>query len=234
MRSTARLTAVITFISMLAMLLMLLGCIASFLWLNKQRIETQFNTLTTSLDQALFTRSPQDMAGWLQGVMPVMNIEKLEIYDGNRIITTISRHEMPLVEDSPNRFYLLSARLMHHPSLTLRMTILNPVKTWLASFAGISTFIFMGMVVLAVSVLLIFLHFWLYRQSAGLALLEKRSLEVLKGERRQITDSERKEWPVKVSQAMNTLLKKLSKLVLSEYVSILLSGSLLLWIRKAA
>ena len=211
MRSTTRLTALITFVSMLAMLLMLFGCIASFLWLNKQRIEHQFNTLATSVDQALFTRTPQEMTRWLRGVMPVVNIERLELYDGKHAVIRLARHEFPLVEDTPNRFYHFSATLMHHPSLTLRITILNPVQTWLASFAGISTFIVMGIVVLVMSVLLLLLHFWLDRESSGMGRLEARSQRILQGDRSQTVTRETTEWPPKVSQAIDTLLQEIEQ-----------------------
>ena len=211
MRSTTRLTALITFVSMLAMLLMLFGCIASFLWLNKQRIEHQFNTLATSIDQALFTRPPSEMIRWLRGVMPVVNIERLELYDGNHAVITLSRHEFPLVEDTPNQFYHFSSGLMHHPSLTLRIAILNPAQTWLASFTGISTFIVMGGVVLVMSVLLLLLHFWLDRQSSGMGLLEARSQRILLGDRTKTVSPDTPEWPPKVSQAIDTLLQEIEQ-----------------------
>lgn len=208
MRSTARLTAIITFTSMLAMLLMLSGCIASFLWLNKQRIEHQFNTLTTSLDQALFTHRPQDMEHWLRGIMPVVNIERLELYDGRQVVLSLTRHEVPLIEDTPNQFYHFSATLLHHPSLTVRIAILNPALTWLRSFIGISTFIFMALVVLAMSVLLVLLHFWMHRQSIGIALLEARTERILRGERSSGVRSQQQEWPLQVGQALDSLLQE--------------------------
>ncbi len=211
MRSTTRLTALITFVSMLAMLLMLFGCIASFLWLNKQRIEHQFNTLATSIDQALFVRPPSEMTRWLRGVMPVVNIERLELYDGKHAVINLSRHEFPLVEATPNHFYHFSTGLLHHPSLTLRITILNPVQTWLVSFAGISTFIVMGVVVLVMSALLLLLHFWLDRQSSGMGLLEARSQRILLGDRTKALTPEITEWPPKVSQAIDTLLQEIEQ-----------------------
>lgn len=211
MRSTTRLTALITFVSMLAMLLMLFGCIASFLWLNKQRIEHQFNTLATSIDQALFVRPPSEMTRWLRGVMPVVNIERLELYDGKHAVINLSRHEFPLVEATPNHFYHFSTGLLHHPSLTLRITILNPVQTWLVSFAGISTFIVMGGVVLVMSALLLLLHFWLDRQSSGMGLLEARSQRILLGDRTKALTPEITEWPPKVSQAIDTLLQEIEQ-----------------------
>lgn len=211
MRSTARLTAVMTFISLLAMLLMLLGCMASMLWLNQQRLETQLYALASALDQQLVTRPPREATEWMLSIMPVMNIETLEIYNGSRRVTTISRQEKPLVDDSPNHYYRLSAPLRTHPSLTLNMTVLNPVQTWLASFSVISTFVCMGGVLLAVSLLLIFLHLWLYRQSAGMELLEKRSLRILQGERQPDRVSSRRERPLSVSQALDTLLQEVEQ-----------------------
>ncbi len=211
MRSTARLTAVITFISLLAMLLMLLGCLASMLWLNQQRLETQLYALASALDQQLVSRPPRETTEWLRSIMPVMNIEKLELYYGSRRVSTISRLEKPLVDDSPNHYYRLSAPLRTHPSLTLNMTVLNPVQTWLASFSVVSTFICMGGVLLAVSLLLIVLHLWLYRQSAGMELLERRSLRILHGERPSVSDSSARERPLSVSQALDALLQEVEQ-----------------------
>ncbi|MBS0893398.1 EAL domain-containing protein [Tatumella sp. JGM130] len=211
MRSTARLTAVITFVSMLAMLLMLSGCIASFLWLNKERIKHQFNTLTTSVDQSLFNHTPAEMEPWLRGIMPVVNIEKLELYDGKQAVLSLSRHEVPLVEDTPNQFYSFSAPLLYHPSLTLRIAMLNPAWTWLRSFIGISTFVFMGIVVLVMSVLLVLLHFWLLRQSTGVALLEARTRRILQGERSAGVKGDRGEWPAGIGQALDRLLQEIEQ-----------------------
>ncbi len=211
MRSTARLTAIITFASMLAMLLMLSGCIASFLWLNKERIQHQFNTLTTSLDQALFTHPPQAMEGWLRGIMPVVNIEKLELYDGKQVVLSLARHEVPLVDDAPNQFYHFSATLLHHPSLTVRIAILNPALTWLRSFIGISTFIFMAIVVLVMSIMLVLLHFWMHRQSMGMALLEARTERILRGERSAGVRSHQQEWPLQIGLALDRLLQEIEQ-----------------------
>jgi len=211
MRSTARLTAVMTFISLLAMLLMLLGCMASMLWLNQQRLETQLYALATTLDQQLISRPPGETMEWLHSVMPIMNIEKLEIYNGSRRVSALSRQEQPLVDDSPNHYYQLSAPLKTHPSLTLNMTILNPVKTWLASFSVVSTFICMGVVLLVVSILLILLHLWLYRQSAGMELLEKRSLRILQGARQLGSAYPCRERPLSVSQALDILLQEVEQ-----------------------
>lgn len=151
------------------------------------------------------------MTRWLRGVMPVVNIERLELYDGKHAVINLSRHEFPLVEATPNHFYHFSTGLLHHPSLTLRITILNPVQTWLVSFAGISTFIVMGVVVLVMSALLLLLHFWLDRQSSGMGLLEARSQRILLGDRTKALTPEITEWPPKVSQAIDTLLQEIEQ-----------------------
>lgn len=44
------------------------------------------------------------MTRWLRGVMPVVNIERLELYDGKHAVINLSRHEFPLVEATPTIF----------------------------------------------------------------------------------------------------------------------------------
>ncbi|BCQ37887.1 hypothetical protein ERHA54_04900 [Erwinia rhapontici] len=58
MRLTTKLSAIITLLCSLAMLLMLVGCVLSFFYLSNQRAEHRIQRMADDVDSALFTQSP--------------------------------------------------------------------------------------------------------------------------------------------------------------------------------
>ncbi|KNC14595.1 regulatory protein CsrD [Pantoea sp. RIT-PI-b] len=205
MRLTTKFSAFITFLSLLAMLLMLVGCVFSFIWLSQQRVETRMQTLATEVDKALATQSPQEMTQWLTRMMPVVNAEQMQLINGDTVVFSLARHENPMLEDEPNRFVQFDLPLTHSPGLELRVVVLDPAKTWFRSFTGAYTLIVLLTVVAIMSALLVMTHRWLNRRWQNMELLEARADRILAGERVPRSDNAA-EWPPKASRAIDTLL----------------------------
>ncbi|MDO6408354.1 RNase E specificity factor CsrD [Pantoea phytobeneficialis] len=208
MRLTTKFSAFITLLSLLAMLLMLVGCAFSFIWLSQQRVETRVQTLATEVDKALLTQSPQDLTQWLTRLMPVINAEQLELHSGDRMLFRLARHENPMLEDEPNRFIQFDLPLVHSSGLSLRVVVLDPAKTWFRSFTGAYTLIVIFSVVLIMASLLVMTHRWLNRHWRNMERLEARSERILAGDR-QSRVGEESEWPPKASHAIDLLLHDL-------------------------
>ncbi len=210
MRLTTKFSAFITLLSLLAMLLMLVGCAFSFIWLSQQRVETRVNTLATEVDKALAAQSPQELTQWLTRLMPVINAEQIEMHNGNTVVFQLNRHENPMLEDEPNRFIQFDIPLLHSPGLELRVVVLDPAKTWFRSFTGAYTLIALFSVVAIMSALLIMTHRWINRRWQNMERLEDRSDRILAGERAPHVEHY-SEWPPKASRAIDTLLNDLQE-----------------------
>ncbi|WP_416411436.1 RNase E specificity factor CsrD [Pantoea sp. App145] len=208
MRLTTKFSAFITLLSLLAMLLMLVGCAFSFVWLSQQRVETRVQTLATEVDKALITQSPQDLTQWLSRIMPVINAEQLELHDGERTLFRLARHENPMLEDEPNRFIQFDLPLAHSSGMMLRVVVLDPAKTWFRSFTGAYTLVVILTVVMIMASLLVMTHRWLNSHWRNMERLEARSERILAGDR-QARDNEEVEWPPKASHAIDLLLHDL-------------------------
>ncbi|UXO68797.1 RNase E specificity factor CsrD [Pantoea dispersa] len=210
MRLTTKFSAFITLLSLLAMLLMLVGCAFSFIWLSQQRVENRVQTLATEVDKALASQSPQEMTQWLTRLMPVINAEQLELHHDDTVLFRLARHENPMLEDEPNRFIQLDMPLVHAPGMALRVVVLDPAKTWFRSFTGAYTLIILLTVVAIMSALLVMTHRWLNRRWQHMERLEARAERILAGERAPRSDTIA-EWPPKASRAIDLLLGDLQE-----------------------
>lgn len=210
MRLTTKFSAFITLLSLLAMLLMLVGCAFSFIWLSQQRVENRVETLATEVDKALASQSPQELTQWLTRLMPVINAEQLELHHDDTVLFRLARHENPMLEDEPNRFIQLDMPLVHAPGMALRVVVLDPAKTWFRSFTGAYTLIILLTVVAIMSALLVMTHRWLNRRWQHMERLEARAERILAGERAPRSDTIA-EWPPKASRAIDLLLGDLQE-----------------------
>ena len=82
MRFTTKLSALITLLVALAMFLMLMGCSYSFFYVTQDRQERRFDSLVTSLDQAMLQESPRDQEKWLPIVMRPLGIVSIRVEAG--------------------------------------------------------------------------------------------------------------------------------------------------------
>lgn len=210
MRLTTKFSAFTTLLSLLAMLLMLVGCALSFIWLSQQRVESRMYSLAAEVDTALASQSPQELSQWLRRLMPIINAEQIELHNGNSTVFLLTRHENPMLKDETNRFIRFDLPLVHSPGLELRVVALDPAKTWFRSFSGAYTVLSLLTVVAIMSFLLVMTHRWLTRRWQNMEQLEMRAARILAGERTSLSEPET-EWPPKASRAINMLLKELQE-----------------------
>ena len=211
MRLTTKLSAFITFISVLAMVLMLVGCAFSVFWLTHQRVENRVQVLATEVDKVLLKQPPEALEAWLMPVLPVINAEQLSLYNGRQTVFTLSRHENQMLQHQKNRYIHFDIALMHQPGMRLQLTILDPAQTWLHSIPATYTLAALLLVVLIVAVMLSITHRWLVRQWRGMEQLESRSALILGGERRHCRQKHADEWPPRASRAIDLLLSDLQE-----------------------
>jgi len=209
MRLTTKLSAFVTLLITLAMVLMLVGCALSFFWLRSERVERQVQSLMTEVDQALLTKSVAELKPWLQRIMPLMDIEQLQIRNQQDVILNLSRHQYPLIEDEPNRFRRYDLAMLHQQGWTMRVELLDPANTWFRSYIGSSTLVVVLLVATIMMLLLLPTHRWLWRQLKGMESLEMRAERIIEGERRGIGRGNVNEWPPKASTALDLLLDDL-------------------------
>lgn len=93
MRFTTRLSALISMLVALAMLLMLLGVTFSFIYLNKQNTEQHLQALVTTYDQALLRQSPEQAERRLPQAMRMLDVTDIEVKLNNS--TVYEYHERP-------------------------------------------------------------------------------------------------------------------------------------------
>lgn len=211
MRLTTKLSAFITFLSILAMLLMLVGCAFSVFWFSHQRVEQRAQVLATEVDQALLIQSPDQLHSWITRLMPIINAEQIQLYSGDHIFFSLSRHENLMLDHQPNRFVQFDVPLIHQPGVHVRVVTLDPARTWLRSIIGTYAMGTVSTVVLVMSLLLFILHCWLRRQWRGMEHLEIRAEAIIDGERGVVPKRNLDEWPPRASRALDVLLSDLQE-----------------------
>ncbi|HBV40587.1 MAG TPA: RNase E specificity factor CsrD, partial [Erwinia sp.] len=206
MRLTTKLSAMITFVSALVMLVMLVGGVTSFYYLSDLRAEHRLQTMAADFDRTLDRLSPEQISSGLPQVMGPLQVVRITFLENHQPVKTISRHQDALMEDEPNRYRESTIPLQQHADYALHIVWIDSAKTWLTSFIGASI---ISLVVLAVGILLLILFFshrWLYRQLEGMERLETRAARVLRGERETVQQGSVLEWPPKASSALDRLL----------------------------
>lgn len=211
MRLTTKLSAMITFVSALVMLLMLVGGVTSFYYLSDMRAEHRLQAMAKDIDRALDRQPPEALASWLPQVMGPLQVVRVTLMRHAQPVQTFSRQQQALLDDEPNRYRESVVPLHKHADYKLHIFWLDTAKTWLTSFIGASI---LTLLVLAAGTLLLILflsHRWLYRQLEGMERLEIRAAKVLRGEREAVRQGSVLEWPPKASSALDRLLADLQE-----------------------
>ena len=211
MRLTTKLSAVVTLLCSLAILLMLVGCVLSFFYLSHQRAEHRLERMADDVDRALIGESPEQIQSWLRHSMNPLQIERIELRRGDTLLFELMRHQPSLLNDEPNHYRQLLLPLSRHPDMTLRVQWVDPTRTWFTSLIGVSTLSAIVVVVVIMTLLLLQAHRWFYRQLQGMERLEARAAAVLKGERSTVRSGSVHEWPPKASSAIDLLLSDLKE-----------------------
>jgi len=211
MRLTTKLSAIVTLLCTLGMLLMLVGCVLSFFYVSNQREELRVERMADDVDLALLTQSPQQIAPWLHKIMNPLQIERIELIEDGKQIIEVIRPQQALLFDKPNRFRQTELKLQQHPNFTLRIQWVDLNKNWFNSMTGASMLLAIAAVAIIMTLLLIQANRWLYRQLKGLERLELRAEAIIKGERASVRPGSIHEWPAKASSAIDLLLADLKE-----------------------
>lgn len=211
MRLTTKLSAMITFVSALVMLLMLVGGVTSFYYLSDMRAEHRLQAMAGDIDQALDRQPPEQLAAWLPQAMKPLQVVRVTIMHDGQPAKIFSRQQEALLEDEPNRYRESVVPLRKHTDYSLHILWIDTAKTWLTSFVGASILSLVVLVVGTLLLILFFSHRWLYRQLEGMERLEIRAGKVLRGERETVRQGSVLEWPPKASSALDLLLADLQE-----------------------
>ncbi|MFC0141025.1 RNase E specificity factor CsrD [Erwinia mallotivora] len=211
MRLTTKLSAMITLLSALAMLLTLVGCVISFFYLSDQRAEHRLQTMAEDIDAALVAETPEQMVAWLPQVMGPLQILRVTFLENGQKRLAFAHHQDAVIEDEPNKYRQTEIRLEQHSGFTLQIVWVDTTKTWLSSFVGASIFTIVIFIVSSLILILLVTHRWLYNQLQGMEHLESRASLVLKGERGSVRQGSVHEWPPKASSAIDLLLADLQE-----------------------
>lgn len=211
MRLTTKLSAIITLLCSLAMLLMLVGSVLSFFYLSNQRAEHRIQRMADDVDSMLQTQSPQQIEQWLSHVMNPLQIESIVMEQGGKRLFQVTRQQQPLLDDEPNRYREMHIPLSRHPEMTLRIEWVDSTRTWFFSLIGTTSLSLMLGVVVIMTMLLFQARRWLKRQLEGMERLEERAGAIIKGERHSVRPGSVHEWPSKASSAIDLLLADLKE-----------------------
>ncbi|WP_413536055.1 RNase E specificity factor CsrD [Rahnella inusitata] len=209
MRFTTRLSALISMLVALAMLLMLLGVTFSFIYLNKQNTEQHLQALTTTYDQALLTQSPEQAQRWLPQAMRMLDVTDIVVKLNSS--TVYEYHERPDLHRSWDsvmpEYNTAIYPLVQHPDMSLHVSYIDPVSSYIRSMRStltisVAILIMFGMVLLSFR--------WLRQETDGVEKLEDRAIRILRGEREGLTGN-LGEWPHSASSAIDLLLTDLNE-----------------------
>ncbi|WKZ92029.1 RNase E specificity factor CsrD [Chimaeribacter arupi] len=206
MRFTTKLSAFITLLVALAMLLMLLGCAFSFFNLSHQRMHDRLATLATTFDQALLSQPPGTVRNWLPLAMRTVGVSEVNVVNGHSLF-----YHLALPPDSthprlPTEYRDITLPLLQHPGSSIRLTYLDPIAGYTHS---LRTSLPISLAILAMIGVMGLSYRWLTRQIAGYERLEARARQILRGERHNVGQGDIREWPPAASSALDRLLREL-------------------------
>lgn len=209
MRFTTRLSALISMLVALAMLLMLLGVTFSFIYLNKQSTEQHLQALATTYDQSLLTHTPAEAERWLPQAMRMLDVTDIEVKLDNS--TVYEYHERPDLHRSWDsvmpEYDTVVIPLMQNHAMSLRVSYIDPVSSYIRSMRS-TLAISLAIVVMLAMLMLSFR--WLRNETDGVEKLEDRAVRILRGEREGLAGTVG-EWPHSASSAIDLLLTDLNE-----------------------
>lgn len=206
MRFTTKLSALITLLVALAMLLMLIGCSYSFFYVTQDRLARRFDALVTALDQKMLLEPPDEQAYWLPLVMRPLGVVAISIDTAKGNLLS---YHVPAFDDAPlplSGYRRADLALMHYPGATLHISYLDPYDSDVRNLQSTTA---VTLAIITMIIILLFSLRWLGAQAEGEDRLERRARRILNGERETVTRGQEGEWPSSVSGALDRLLADL-------------------------
>lgn len=206
MRLTTKLSAFMTLLTGLAMLVTLIGSSLSFYNATHDRVNQRALAVATIIDNELVSSSPETLRARLNEVLVPIDITEFSLKMGD---TVVYQHDIQQAWHPAGTSYgyrSLTVELMKHPGMFLSLTYRDPMANYYRSlFSTVPVSVAIGLMI----VVLFFAIRWMKRQLAGQELLEKRATRILNGERGGDVRGSVHEWPTRASGALDMLLSDL-------------------------
>lgn len=208
MRFTTKLSAYITLLVAVGMLLILLATTFSYFYLSQQRMESRLRLLVTTFDQTLLSQPPETIKSWLPVVMSAIGVVKMDVVNNNHTLFQLSQPANNNVRYTYGDYKVATLPLLQHPGVEVRLTYIDPLATFSRSLQ--STSMISGAIGLTIIIVLLSFR-WLRLLTNGMERLEKRANRILSGERDTVERGDVHEWPLAASSAIDLLLNDLSE-----------------------
>ncbi|EPF14031.1 MULTISPECIES: RNase E specificity factor CsrD [Cedecea] len=206
MRLTTKLSAFITLLTGLAIIVTLLGCLLSFYSSVHDKTQQRIMAVATIIDNQLVSSSPQQLASRFTELMTPVDITGIRLQADK---TYEFQHVLPEDYRPTGTQYLyrtLTVDLMKHPGMTLTLTYRDPVALY---YHAMFTTTPLTAAIAFMLVVLLLAGRWLKKQLSGQELLEARAGKIISGERGVGVRGSVHEWPPLVSSAIDALLSDL-------------------------
>lgn len=206
MRLTTKLSAFITLLTGLAIIVTLLGCLLSFYSSVHDKTQQRIMAVATIIDNQLVSSSPQLLASRFTELMTPVDITGIRL-QADKIYEF--QHVLPEDYRPTGTQYLyrtLTVDLMKHPGMTLTLTYRDPVALY---YHAMYTTTPLTVAIAFMLVVLLLAGRWLKKQLSGQELLEARAGKIISGERGVGVRGSVHEWPPLVSSAIDALLSDL-------------------------
>lgn len=202
MRLTTKLSAFVTLLTGLVVLVTFIGCSLGFYNTIQTRAEERMETVATLIDNYLVNHSPENIKERLDDVMIAANITTIDIWQDKQSFFshsgTSSGHVNQLYPDMT-----LSVPLLKNPGMTLQFSYQDPMVSY---FHSLQTTAPPGSVIAVIVLTLFFSLRWLRQQLVGHELLESRAIRIIKGDRGQKVQRSINECSSHASYALDLLL----------------------------
>lgn len=210
MRFTTKLSAFITLLVVVTMLLILFSGALSIYYASKSVAIQDWNILAVTFDQIVSNDNTTDITSWLPLVMETNNISHIDVISSNK--DAIEYHFENNLNTSFWETFVSTKEivlpLIQNPDYQMRIVYSDPVFKSMFSIRSMS--ILGGVIAFIVVILTITLN-WMKPRFRGISLLEERARSILTGDRSEFSHNIDDEWPKDASKALDVLLQERKK-----------------------
>lgn len=206
MKLTTKLSVFMSLLTGLTVIVILAGCLLSFLYFIEEKAEQRVVAVASMIDTRLISASPDKLESWLDEEMIQSDITKIILSNekGKLLRYLAPAKSEPKLSESHLRN--VTVDLIHHPGMRVSLTYPDVMTHYYHSVLPTIPFILTIAIIL---LLLLSSLYWLKGTFKGQVLLEKRASRILNGERGSDASGSLQECPVSVSKALDLLLSDL-------------------------
>ena len=210
MRFTTKLSAFITLLVIVTMLLILFSGALSIYYASKSVAVQDWHILAVTFDQAIVTDSTNDVTNWLPVVMETNNISHIDIVSSNK--DAVDYHFENALNTNFWESFVSTKQIVlplsQNPDYQMTIIYSDPVFKTIFSVQTMATI--GGVIAFIVVILTISLN-WMKPKFRGISLLEERARSILTGDRSEFAHDSNDEWPKDASKALDLLLQERQK-----------------------